>query len=151
MGRLGADLEEKQEPRVASLAEAQKPKRQRVMHEVTRARLDTGRDREETLPVRWQTAQSVAAHARVRGGNRPARRWRNRTLGWRRRRRNRLIAAPRRHPGCAPAPTQSTEKTVTAAMSAIFTAHFPDEAGDFERPTPDYPRNVGSTNLVVAD
>jgi len=50
MGRLGADLEEKQEPRVASLAEAQKPRRQRVMHEVTRARLDTGRDREAVAP-----------------------------------------------------------------------------------------------------
>ena len=50
MGRLGTDLEEKQEPRVASLAEAQKPKRQRVTHEVTRARLDTGRDREADPP-----------------------------------------------------------------------------------------------------
>ena len=51
MRRLGADLEEKQEPRVASLAEAQKPKRKRVTHEVTRATLDTGRDREAIVAV----------------------------------------------------------------------------------------------------
>src|SRR6266566_1886122 len=66
MGRLGADLEEKQEPRVASLAEAQKPRRQRVMHEVTRARLDTGRDREadpHDLASRWSGRRNAAIHS----------------------------------------------------------------------------------------
>ncbi len=47
MRRLGADLEEKQEPRVASLAGAEKG----VQHEVIRTRLDTGRDREAVVPV----------------------------------------------------------------------------------------------------
>src|SRR6266496_4280059 len=69
MGRLGTDLEEKPEPRVASLAEAQKPKRQRVMHEVTRARLDTGRDREaEAQKPKRQRVMHEVTRARLDTG-----------------------------------------------------------------------------------